>query len=92
MRSWSETMRGLTRRTALFVLCVVMAGCTAVSPREETGLKPATAEELTTLLRQREAAIQTMKGLFSAKVRGGLLPISTRIEGAVYYQIGRAHV
>ena len=27
-----------------------------------------------------------MKGLFSAKVRGGLIPISTRVEGAVYYR------
>jgi outer membrane lipoprotein-sorting protein len=27
-----------------------------------------------------------MKGLFSAKVRGGLLPIASRVEGAVYYR------
>jgi hypothetical protein len=49
-------------------------------------LKQATTEELTTLLRQREAAIQTMKGLFSAKVRGGIIPIASRVEGTVYYQ------
>ena len=48
--------------------------------------RQATAEELTALLRQREAAVQTMKGLFSAKVRGGIIPIATRVEGAVYYR------
>jgi hypothetical protein len=31
-------------------------------------------------------AVQTMKGLFSAKVRGGIIPIATRVEGAVYYR------
>jgi len=41
---------------------------------------------LTALLRQRELAIQTMKGLFSAKVRGGIIPIATRMEGTVYYR------
>ena len=43
-------------------------------------------EELTALLGQREAAIQTMKGLFSAKVRGGIIPIASRMEGALYYR------
>ncbi len=64
----------------------LLAGCTSVAPREEAPLKQATAEELTTLLRQREAAIHSMKGLFSAKVRGGLIPITSRMEGAVYYR------
>jgi hypothetical protein len=27
-----------------------------------------------------------MKGLFSAKVRGGIIPIATRVEGTVYYR------
>ena len=38
------------------------------------------------MLSQREAAIQTMKGLFSAKVRGGIIPIASRVEGALYYR------
>ena len=65
---------------------MLVAGCTTAPPREEVQLKQATAEELTALLRQREAAVQTMKGLFSAKVRGGIIPIATRVEGAVYYR------
>lgn len=63
-----------------------LAGCALFAPREEGGLKQATAEELTALLSQREAAIQTMKGLFSAKVRGGIIPIASRVEGALYYR------
>jgi hypothetical protein len=63
-----------------------LAGCALFAPREEVQLKQATVEELTDLLSQREAAIQTMKGLFSAKVRGGVIPIATRVEGSVYYR------
>ncbi len=64
----------------------LLSACSLFVPREEARLKQATVEELTALLSQREAAIQTMKGLFSAKVRGGIIPIATRVEGAVFYQ------
>jgi outer membrane lipoprotein-sorting protein len=67
-------------------LCVLLAGCASVTPTEDVSLRQATAEQLTTLLRQREAAIQSMKGLFTAKVRGGLIPIATRVEGTLYYR------
>lgn len=70
----------------LLLCCVLVAGCATSAPREDVHLKQATAEELTGLLRQRELAIQTMKGLFSAKVRGGIIPIATRMEGTVYYR------
>ena len=70
----------------LLFLCLVVAGCTASAPRQDVQLKQATADELTALLRQRELAIETMKGLFSAKVRGGIIPIATRVEGTVYYR------
>ena len=63
-----------------------LAGCALFVPREEVPLKQATVEELTSLLSQREAAIRTMKGLFSAKVRGGIIPIASRVEGALYYR------
>lgn len=74
---------------AFIILCftfVLLVGCSLLTPREEVRLKQATVEELTALLRQREAAIQTMKGLFSAKVRGGIIPIATRVEGVLYYR------
>ena len=78
------------RRWALLLVCCLIvplfSNCAPVTPREEVRLKQATVEELTALLSQREAAIQTMKGLFSAKVRGGIIPIASRVEGAVYYR------
>ena len=84
MRPWHKCSKNV-----ILLLCLLV-GCTTVPPREEGQLKEATAEELTALLRQREAAVQTMKGLFSAKVRGGMIPIATRVEGAVYYRRPKA--
>lgn len=37
-------------------------------------------------LQEREAAIQTMKGLFRAQVAGSGIPIAQRVEGAIYYR------
>ena len=80
------------RSAAGFSLCCLLlfalgvSGCTTSEPREDIQLKQATADELTALLRQRELAIETMKGLFSAKVRGGIIPIATRVEGTVFYR------
>jgi hypothetical protein len=76
----------LTHHASLVTICLFIAGCALVAPKEEAQLPQAKADELAALLRQREAAIQTMKGLFSAKVRGGLLPIASRVEGAVYFR------
>ena len=83
-------MRNAMLRTIVGVsmaaLMVTGMGCVLLAPTEDLSLKRATAEELTSLLRQREAALHTMKGLFSAKLRGGLLPIASRVEGVVYYR------
>jgi len=78
-----------TRLVHFVGVCIataILAGCTLMTPKEELLLRKVTAEELTVLLRHREAAIQSLKGLFSAKVRGGLIPIASRIEGTVYYR------
>lgn len=73
--------------TALTAFWLLLTACALFGPRqEEPPLKQVTAEELTTLLRQRDAAIHSLKGLFSAKIRGGLVPIASRVEGAVYYR------
>jgi len=79
-------MRAASHVACVIVLCASIAGCTTTPPREERQLKQATVEELTALLSQREAAIHSMKGLFSAKVRGGIITIATRVEGAVCYK------
>lgn len=79
-------MRAASYAACVIVLCAFIAGCTTTQRPEDRQLKRATVEELTALLSQREAAIQTMKGLFSAKVRGGVIPIASRVEGALYYR------
>ena len=71
---------------ALLIAGLLFNGCASTPTPDARQLKHATIEDLTALLRQREAAIQTMKGFFSAKVRGGILPIATRVEGTVYYR------
>ena len=87
MWCWPRSFTGPATRAGQFlVVCLLVVGCAVSEPRDELQVKPATAEALTALLRQRELAIQTMKGLFSAKVRGGIMPIATRVEGTVYYR------
>ncbi len=63
-----------------------IAGCALFGAPDTVPLWRATADELTALLAEREAAIHTMKGLFSAKITGGMLPIGQRVEGTVFYQ------
>lgn len=82
----SIVMKSAGQTVSFTMMIVLIAGCTTTPPSEERPLKQATVEDLTVLLRQREAAVNTMKGLFTAKVRGGIIPISTRVEGAVYYR------
>lgn len=96
MWSWRSLLAGIERSASmvmtrlLLVLLLgplsVLAGCAVLGPKEEPPLKRVTVEEFTLLLRQRDAAVHSMKGLFSAKVRGGLIPILSRVEGTVYYR------
>lgn len=87
MWCWPKSMAKLSPRVShVFLAGILMAGCATSGPREDLQLQQPTVEQLTALLRQRELAIQTMKGLFSAKVRGGIIPIATRVEGTVYYR------
>lgn len=90
MRCWrrgeASRKKRLTHLVSLCIATSMLAGCTLTTPKEELPLREVTAQELTALLYHREAAIQSLKGLFSAKVRGGFLPIASRVEGAVYYR------
>ncbi|SLM49534.1 conserved protein of unknown function [Nitrospira japonica] len=79
-------MYRLISALVLAITLLVVIGCATGRAKDAPPLKQATAEELTALLKQREAALQSLKGLFSAKVRGGILPITTRVEGTLYYE------
>ncbi len=86
-----KKVRGKTiqRRCVAFLLCTVVlgvvAGCAGQFTRSEA-LPEVTSEQLIELLREREATVQTMKGLFRAQIQGPGIPIAQRVEGAVYYR------
>jgi hypothetical protein len=85
-RGENSRITNLAHFAGLCIATFMLAGCAFLTSKEELPLRQVTAQELTALLRHREAAVQTLKGLFSAKVRGGLVPIASRVEGAVYYR------
>lgn len=68
------------------IVCLLLSGCALVTPTEDPSFQQATSKDLRALLRQREAEIHSVKGLFTAKVRGGLIPIASRVEGTVHYR------
>ncbi len=73
---------------AFFMLsfALFLSGCVGRPWRMEPPLREATAEQLIDLLRAREAAIQTLKGLFRAQIKGPGIPIAQRVEGAMFYR------
>ena len=73
--------------TVVVLLCLaVLSGCALFGPAETIQLKQATAEQLTALLQEQAGEVRTIKGLFSAKITGGILPIGQRVQGTVFYQ------
>jgi hypothetical protein len=75
-----------TRAFVLFTVCLALTGCALFRPPVEPRLKEATAEQLAGMLRERQSAVQTMKGLFRAHVKGPGIPIAQRLEGAMFFQ------
>ena len=68
---------------------LLLSGCAfwvkSGEPARDTPLQEATLERLMGLLQEREAEIQTLKGLFGAQIQGPGIPGTQRIEGAVVY-------
>jgi hypothetical protein len=82
MRCWPE----MVRIVALCLFTWNFAACSFFTTRADEPLRQATLQELTNLLAERQAAMHSMKGMFSAKLTGGILPIGQRVEGTVFYQ------
>lgn len=76
---------------AIFILpfVLLLPGCSLRAkpqvPMLESPLQEATLERLMGLLQEREAEIQTLKGLFGAQIQGPGIPGTQRVEGAVVY-------
>jgi hypothetical protein len=68
---------------------LLLSGCAfwarPSEPAVETPLQEATLERLMGVLQEREAEIQTLKGLFGAQIQGPGIPGTQRVEGAVVY-------
>jgi hypothetical protein len=72
---------------SLFILHFsLLVACAGFRTEPEAPLLEATAEGLIQLLTERDAAIQTMKGLFRAQVKGPGIPIAQRVEGRLFYR------
>ena len=66
----------------------LLAGCARAPIVPSVPPKPTrvTAEELLTKLREREAAVRTLKALFAVEASGGPLKATQRMEAALVYQ------
>jgi len=77
-------------RAPIFAFCLLTfafsTGCAVWPWRAAPTLREATADQLTRLLWVREGAIQTMKGLFRAQVKGPGVPFAQRVDGAMFYR------
>ena len=83
------TIRGRRFVVGVMLSCVLISGCAfgvkPVGPVTEIPLQDATIERLVGLLQQREAEVQTLKGLFRAQIQGPGIPGTQQVEGAVVY-------
>jgi hypothetical protein len=87
MLSWPKLVNNTRSRAVLCGLALaLLGGCTLFRAEETSPLRQATAEQLMGMLQEQADAVQTMKGLFSAKISGGILPIGQRVQGTVHYQ------
>lgn len=96
MRYWPEGKRKSekvkSRERVLFAFFLftfsfgALPGCGLFTIRDDVPLKEATAEQLTARLQEQRGEVKTIKGLFSAKMTGGFLPIGQRVQGTVFYQ------
>lgn len=86
VRSEMKRLRGLT---SILLPCLVLSACSfgtkPVLQLPAPPLQEATIERLVDLLKEREAEIQTFKGLFRAQIQGPGIPGTQQVEGAVVY-------
>lgn len=71
---------------ALSLTLLFVSGC-SLFPRQPTApLLTATAEQLVDMVRDKEAAILTLKALFRAKIQSSDLPVTQQLTGVLFYQ------
>jgi hypothetical protein len=89
MQNVRRKIRDVRHVAFLILPFLLLSGCAfwakPSEPALESPLQEATLERLMGLLQEREAEIQTLKGLFAAQIQGPGIPGTQRVEGAVVY-------
>ena len=75
----------LFRSIACVVSVAMMSGCTSISVQPQVPLDGEKAQAVLQALREREANIKAIKGLFQASITGSVLPISQNLNGVLFY-------
>jgi len=70
----------------LFLFLVMMTGCAALSPSRWLPVDDQTSRQVLETLRQKEARISTLKGLFQISISGAGIPLSQDLNGIVSYR------
>ena len=63
----------------------MVSGCTSFSVQPQIPLDGEKAQSVLQALREREANIKAIKGLFHASITGSVLPISQNLNGVLFY-------
>ena len=67
------------------VLCLWLTGCASVHQGAFTAVTKDQSQQVLEALRQKEAIIQTLRGLFQASISGSGIPFSQRFNGTMSY-------
>ncbi len=82
-----EPFKVILYRVGAIALLVIVSGCAVFSGRPEVPLNDEVTKWVLESLRQREARIRSVKGLFRASVSGSsVLPISQNLDGVLFYE------
>ena len=81
------TGNSVIRLFLIILLGFQLFSCSFLKPQVQQGpLQTANTQELLELLRTRKEVLQTLKGLFSAQIKGPGIPITQTIHGTIVFQ------
>ncbi len=80
-------------RCLSLLLLFLLTGCAGLSQRQFLPVDEGTSQEVLDSLRQKEAIISTLKGLFQVSISGSGIPISQDLNGILaYHQPDQVHL
>lgn len=86
-RPWfSPLVSALLRRCLSLLLILPITGCAGFSQRHFLPVDEGTSREVLDSLRQKEAIISTLKGLFQVSISGAGIPLSQDLNGVMAYR------